>query len=504
MAAVVLLALLSLWLVESSRRYQREVRTAVEAALNAQHLAADPGARDALRTAQTAATQALDQAVQSHSHERIALAACLAAALLALLGAAWFAANDLSKRLRSLRESLSHLLDRGAPPAGEVQRGDEIQILSNRLHKAIFSGREREGHLRRSSEFLEFAQAAGGFGVFDLDLVTGELTGTPLFFDFIALEQRNSPFTRDEWLATIHPEDLEEVIQNLNLAISTGVRFQAEYRSLLLDGSLLWLAGRGQVLKDAEGLVARIIGTVTDITERKQLESTLHDTTASLNVAQAVAGVATMDLDFGRGRYVASENFREILGIPPSTRLDDLDGLLVAVHPDDRDQLRGPYPALGEDPSYRCEYRVVLPDGTERWIGETASVAHDRAGDLCRITGSLVDVTHLKRTEAALDSLEKRLARTMRGTRDGVWELDIPGHKAWFGPRFEELLGYGSGELEPSRERFEELIHPEDRVATRTVIRGDIYGDTPVDLEARIRHRAGHYEWVRLRAQAEH
>ncbi|HEY3656732.1 MAG TPA: PAS domain-containing protein [Steroidobacteraceae bacterium] len=504
MAAVVLLALLSLWLVESSRRYQHEVRTAVEAALNAQHLAADPGARDALRTAQTAAADALDHTVQSQSHERIALAACLAAALLALLGAAWFAANDLSKRLRSLRESLSHLLDRGAPPAGEVQRGDEIQILSNRLHKAIFSGREREGQLRRSSEFLEFAQAAGGFGVFDLDLVTGELTGTPLFFDFIALDERNAPFTRDEWLATIHPEDLEEVIQNLNLAISTGVKFQAEYRSLLLDGSVLWLAGRGQVLKDAEGLVARIIGTVTDITERKQLESTLHDTTASLNVAQAVAGVATMDLDFGRGRFVASENFREILGIPPSARLDDLEGLLVAVHPDDRDQLRGPYPAVGEDPSYRCEYRVVLPDGTERWIAETASVQHDRDGDPCRITGSLIDVTHLKRTEAALDSLEKRLARTMRGTRDGVWELDIPGRKAWFGPRFEELLGYGSGELEPSRERFEHLMHPEDLAATHTVISGHLDGDTPVDVEARIRHRAGHYEWVRLRAQAEH
>ena len=51
----------------------------------------------------------------------------------------------------------------------------------------------------------------------------------------------------------------------------------------------------------------------------------------------------------------------------------------------------------------------------------------------------------------------------MRGTRDGVWEFDIPANRLWFGPRFEELLGYDVGELGHSRERFEELIHPEDR-----------------------------------------
>ncbi len=355
-----------------------------------------------------------------------------------------------------------------------------------RLHKAIFRGRERETQLRRSSEFLEFAQAAGGFGVFDLDLVTSQVNGTPLFFELIGLAHPHVPFTRDAWLSTVHPEDFEHVVQQLNAAIAGGGRFQAEYRSLLLDGGIRWLACRGQVLLDAEQLPARAIGTVTDITDRKQLEDTLRYATESLNLAQAVAGIATMDLDFSRKSCISSDNFHDLLGIPSTTRLDDLDGHRAAVHPDDLERIRrAPFGTTPQHPSYQCEYRVLLEDGTVRWIAETAGVTWDGNGTLSRITGALVDTTHLKRTQAALDSTEKRLARTMRGTRDGVWELDLPGNKLWFGPRFEELLGYDTGELELSRERFDALIHPDDRTSAAQVIDRHLRLDTPCDVEVR-------------------
>ncbi|MDP9014154.1 MAG: response regulator [Pseudomonadota bacterium] len=319
---------------------------------------------------------------------RLAPAAALGAAILALLAAAWISASSIAQRLRTLGDTVARLLDRGAamglqdPPSG-----DEIETLSSRLHQTVYRGRERETQLRRSSEFLEFAHAAGGLGVFDLDLVTGQLTGTPLFFGFLDLKNRHMPFTRGEWLATVHPEDYEELVQRLNDAIATGGKFQAEYRSLLLDGGLRWLVARGQVVKDAEGFPARAIGTVSEITEHKQREERLRNAAEALNTAQ--------------------------------------------------------------------------------------------------------------------DSLEKRLARTMRATRDGVWELDIPGNESWFGPRFEELLGFGTGELGRTRERFDELIHPDDRLAAQAVMDDHLHRDIPFDMDVRMQHKAGHYEWVRLRAQAE-
>jgi len=503
-AAVVVLAITVTTLALSRHRYENAVRAAVVSALQPSPTA-DARDRAVLEAAAAAAAGGLDQAAQSYPAGGDAAALGLTTVLIGLIALAWHQASQVSRRLRRVTDSVANLLERSPTPAEELpQTGDELEALTQRLHLGIFHGRERESRLRRSSEFLEFAQAAGGFGVFDFDLVTGDVTGTPLFFDLAGLPNSLSMIKRDQWLGTVHPEDLETVMRDFNAAISTGGSFQSEYRCLLLDGATRWLASRGQILMDAEGFPARAIGTVTDITERKQLEASLRYTTESLSMAQAVGGIATMDLDFGRKSWLASDNFHEILAISPDTPLHDLRGNLAAVHADDFERIRAaPFATTPQNPSYHCEFRVIGADGQERWISEKATCEHDRNGELSRITGSLVDVTHIKHTEAALDLLEKRLARTMRGTRDGVWELDVRAGTAWVGPRFEELLGYDVGELKHSLECVKALIHADDLDSVTTAVAMHLEQDCILDLDMRLAHKAGHYEWMRLRGQAE-
>jgi len=357
---------------------------------------------------------------------------------------------------------------------------------------------------RRSAEFLEFAQSAGGFGVFELNLVTGTIKGTSLFFELIGLECRDMSLSREEWLASIHPEDLEGVVHALSSAVTSGGGYETEYRTLTANGEVRWLAGRGQVLLGGEGYDSRAIGTITDITERKELEDKLHYATESLNIAQTAAGVATFDFDFRRNSRFCSDNFRELLGIPPSTPLDDLNRALSRVHPDDFARVRGaPLETTPTDPYYRCEYRVLLDNGAERWIGEKAKVGRGLAGDVERITGALIDISDLKRTKAALGSVEIRLERALRGTQDGLWEIDLLTNVSWYGLRFNEILGYSVEELGSSHEQFITLIHPEDRERVGMALDNHLEHRAVYDLEFRVRHKAGHYEWMRARGQAE-
>lgn len=273
----------------------------------------------------------------------------------------------------------------------------------------ISHARARDAQLRRSADFLEFAQAAGGFGVYDLNLITGNISGTPLFFDLIGQPSRELTLTREQWVASIHPEDLEAMVVELGAAIDLGAKYQSEYRALLPSGEVRWLSSSGQVLKDAEGYPARVIGTLCDITARKQLEEKLRYATESLNIAQAAAGLATFDFNFTRNSRICSDNFHTLLGIPPSTRLDDLNLLLSRVHPDDVARSRGaPLETTPEEPSYRCEYRVLLDGGGERWIGEKATVSRDPDGEVTRITGAIVEISDLKRAEQA--TLDAKLA----------------------------------------------------------------------------------------------
>jgi two-component system, sensor histidine kinase and response regulator len=372
-------------------------------------------------------------------------------------------------------------------------------------HPPRGTGRRTDPHL--SSEFLEFAQAAGGFGVFDLNLDTGDIRGTPLFFELIGLPNRDLKLTREEWVATIHPEDFEAVVLTLGAAIDLDTPYQCEYRTLLKTSEVRWLAGRGEVLRDADGRPNRAIGTISDITERKQLEEQLHYATESLNIAQAAAGLATFDFNYGRNSRICSDNFHRLLGIPASTKLDDLNQLISRVHPDDVARVRSaPLETTPDDPSYRCEYRVLLDGGGERWIGEKATVSRDGSGKIVRITGAIVDISDLKRTEAALDSIESRFERAVRGTQDGLWEIDLKTDTLWFGQRFEEMLGYtpkAPGNVTISRSRLAQLIHPDDLATVQTAFANHLRHQAVYDVECRMLHKAGHYEWMRSRAQAE-
>jgi PAS domain S-box-containing protein len=357
----------------------------------------------------------------------------------------------------------------------------------------------------RSGEFLEFAQAAGGFGVFELNLRSGDIRGTSLFFELIGLEEGEElTLSRDEFLATVYPDDLEDVVHTFSAAAAGCSAFSHEYRVLHLSGEVRWLSTQGHVFADDANAGPRVVGSVTDVTARRALEAKLADAKDSLNLAQEAAGVATFDFDFKLNRRSCSDNLFPLIGISKYTPLDDLNRAMGRVHPEDFARVRSaPLAATPDEPTYTCEYRVRLPDEAERWIGERGRVSFNRHQAIERIAGALVDITDLKRTQAALDSIESRLKRALTGTQDGLWEIDLAAGTVWYGLKFAELLGYDLEGLPGALEDFFALIHPEDREQVKTQIAEQCRKLAPFDIEHRVRHRAGHYEWIRSRGQAE-
>ena len=373
------------------------------------------------------------------------------------------------------------------------------------LAQATTAGEKRELQLRRAHEFLEFAQTAGGFGVFDLDLFTRQISGTALFFELLGLQSRDLTLTQEQWLATIHPEDLESFVEQFGAAVDNGGQYRAEYRVLTLGGAVRWLDSRGRVQLEEDGVARRLVGTVTDITARKCLEETLSETREALGIALEAAGVATFDFNGRRASPVASENFHALLDLPSGEPLRTREAALLRVHPEDIDRAaRAPFEVSTDSPTYRLSYRVLLDSGEVRWISEKASVGYRSDGSIGRITGAIMDITDVKRTEVALELSQKRLARSVLGTQDGLWELDLVTNKPWFGARFEEMLGYAPGELNATHNELKTLlIHPDDLEPRRLAYEHCLRDDTPYDIEIRLRHKAGHYEWVRSRAQVE-
>ncbi len=357
----------------------------------------------------------------------------------------------------------------------------------------------------RADDILEFAQAAGGFGIFELNFRNSEIRGTSQFFELIGLPQgADSTLSLETLMITVHPQDLEAVTDVLGNALASGLPYSHEYRNLRASGEIRWLCGRGQAVPDGDGGSLRIVGTLTDVTDLKHLEVRLRSATESLNVAQTAAGVATFDFDLRNNQHTGSDNLYELRGVPRSTPLEDTDRMLARVHVQDILRLRDALlTATVSDPDYRCDYRVCHADGRERWISEKGRVTFRGNGQVARVIGALVDITDLKLAQAALGSIEGRLERALRGTQDGLWEVDLQRQTNWYGYRFAELLGYTTEELGTSRDYFHSLVHPDDRELFHAHVDAHLKDNTPYDLEFRVLHKAGHYEWMRARAQAD-
>jgi two-component system sensor histidine kinase/response regulator len=236
--------------------------------------------------------------------------------------------------------------------------------------------------------------------------------------------------------------------------------------------------------------------------ERKKLEVDLRDSKESSTFAQAAAGIATFDINVPRDALNCSGNYFEFLSIPETDRASDRGSFLARIHPDDINTVLMPENKMtGDASTYQREYRIVLDGGRVRWINEKGNLTRDAAGEVTRIIGAMIDVTDLKSAEAALDSAEERLERAVRGTQDGLWEFNAIDKTFWYAPRFAQMLGYEPGELGTGMDSFLDLTHPDDSERVKADIWTHVGGDSPYDVEFRLRHKSGHYEWVRSRAQ---
>lgn len=143
-----------------------------------------------------------------------------------------------------------------------------------------------EAALCASEGRLRLAQWAAHIGTFDLNLRTGLDIWTPETEALYGLPPGGFGGTLTAFENLIHPADRERIIELTRVMIETGQPAEAEWRAVWPDGSVHWIAGRGQVFMGESGEPSRMLGVNMDITERKRAEAALSAMTRKLIEAQ--------------------------------------------------------------------------------------------------------------------------------------------------------------------------------------------------------------------------
>jgi PAS domain S-box-containing protein len=190
---------------------------------------------------------------------------------LALLLALFFG-RRLSLPIMAAAEA-GRLLGQGRPPRPLASPLSEANEVVDALRSTSVEIRQRTRELRNSETRLKLAQTVAGLATFDWNLRTGQILCSDNFKSLFGLPE-SAPIGPESLLATVHPEDREQVRADIASVRQSGGTYDVEFRVLTPDHQLRWIAGTGEALLDLENVPQRIIGASYDITEFKRAAET--------------------------------------------------------------------------------------------------------------------------------------------------------------------------------------------------------------------------------------
>ena len=342
-----------------------------------------------------------------------------------------------------LHEALPWLFDLGL---GVVLIIGLILYWNNRLEREI-------AERRRIERRLSLALEGGALGLWDVDLATEFVVVNDIWAEMLGYNlEEIQPVSRSFWIKTIHPDDRERVLQ-AGRACQAGEQehYVVEYRAIAKDG-LRWLLSRGAVVeRDGQGKPTRMVGTVQDITVRKNAEDMLResDERSSLILSSVTDGIFVMDISgrttFANQAAAAMLGFtvEELIGIPMHSTIHH-------THPDG-----SPYPATQCPTGKTCREGIACQidnemywrkDGTGLHVEYTSVPMHKNK----QLVGAVVvfrDVTQRRAAETRMSSQEQQFRTLLESAPDAMVITQADGTIIMVNQQTERMFGYGRNDL---------------------------------------------------------
>ena len=276
----------------------------------------------------------------------------------------------------------------------------------------ITERKKTEKALLESEEALLEAQRIARIGSWDYDVIADRPKWSPQMFNILGWDPKQGEPSWEQHREFFHPDDwpvLDEAVQE---AINLGEPYNVEFRIVRPDGRLRWGWVRGQVDKDAKGRVARLHGTMQDITERKEAERALRESELWLknifNAMEECIVVATPD------RKMLNTNLAttRIFGYSDDELRNQPTEILHVDHEHYVEFGKQIKEAFGKNQAANLEFRAKRKNGEVFPSEHTVSMLKDSDGKPIGILSVVRDITERKNAEQAMaEALEKTRQR---------------------------------------------------------------------------------------------
>ncbi|HEV8395921.1 MAG TPA: PAS domain-containing protein [Vicinamibacterales bacterium] len=358
----------------------------------------------------------------------------------------------------------------------------------------IHEERERVQALADTAARLALAEESARFGVWELDPVTRIVhlsAGAARLHGFppVAVSKSSA-----ELSALLHPDDQPEAHRVFEESLSKGNECQIDFRLRYPDGAYFWRRVQSRAKKLGDRLVL-VVGALVDIHDEKRRLQDLADTAVRLALAEEAGGVGLWDVDLVASTVTYSAGAAALRGWPavqvtkPTQSIDEI------LHPDDRERFYAARERARDGERFTCEYRVLWPDGSARWLRTRAHpVTVD--GRIVRVIGSSVDIDKERRMLDALQLNAARMRLAERVAGFGWTDLDLVNGRLTASDGWAALYGITSDQRVFTAAELDRMIHPDDLPRVHRAL-GEVAATGAGEIEFRILHRDGSTRWQR-------
>jgi PAS domain S-box-containing protein len=381
---------------------------------------------------------------------------------------------------------------------------EALRRSTDDLQAAIEDQKRIEAALLHSELYLTEAQRLSHTGSFGWTVSSGELFWSDEVFRIFQFDRAMAP-SLEALVQRTHPDDRAAVQRTIDRASSDGNDYEHEYRLLMPDGSVRYVHAVAHTARNASGGV-EFAGAVTDVTVVKETERKLRRSEAYLAEAQRLSHTGSWAWDTRRREFVfRSVEAHYMLGIDPEEDAVSRQPLWERVHREDRDRVvEMVRQAIREKTDFEGDYRIVLPDGSTRYIHSVGHTVVGDDGEATELVGTHIDITEQHLAKEALakafDEIKKsedRLRLVIDSIPTLVWRAGPDGVPDFLNQPALDYTGLSPDQIETGWPR---AFHPDDKKSMLVRWSAIRQSGMPGSLEARLRRFDGEYRWFLFQA----